>query len=139
MRLRWDCEVGSMKVYMSRSDHEKKGSSLPIDRQIGANTGARLRCEGSRIWEHLGELAVLTNGEKEFQNLCRLPWDNFRGERAGQFAAPAWECDKNEADLSRYLGIVWGPGYPSRIGSSEVGSSTIGSSRVGSSRVGALG
>ena len=31
-RLRWDYEVGSMEVYMSRRDDKKTGSSLPIAR-----------------------------------------------------------------------------------------------------------
>jgi hypothetical protein len=45
-RLTWHSELGSMEVCMSRRDDKKTGSSLPIARYSGANTGARLLCEG---------------------------------------------------------------------------------------------
>ena len=47
----------------------------------------------------MGEEAVLTNVEKEFQKLCRLLRDIFEEivqaeVCSGRFAAPAWEGDK---------------------------------------------
>ena len=46
---------------------------LSADLGSGGNSRWRGDWSRSRMWEHLGETAVLTDGEKEFQNLCRLP------------------------------------------------------------------
>jgi len=71
---------------------------LSADLGSGGNSRWRGDWSRSRVWEHLTETAVLTDGEKEFQNLCRLPREIFdeiveAAVRSGKFAAPAWESD----------------------------------------------
>ena len=69
---------------------------LSADLGSGGNSRWRGDWSRSRVWEHLTETAVLTDGEKEFQNLCRLPREIFdeiveAAVRSGKFAAPTWE------------------------------------------------
>ena len=80
---------------------ERRRTARYLYADLGSGGKSRWRGDWSRsrMWEHLRETAVLTDGEKEFQNLCRLPREIFEeiveaAVRSGRFAAPDWECRK---------------------------------------------
>ena len=53
---------------------ERRRTARYLYADFGSRGNSRWRHDWfrSRMWEHLVETAVLTDGEKEFQNLCRL-------------------------------------------------------------------
>ena len=58
---------------------QRRRTALYLYADCGSRGNSRRRHDWSRsrMWEHLGETEVLTDGEKELQNLCRLPREIF--------------------------------------------------------------
>ena len=54
---------------------ERRHTARYLTAGLGISVNSQWRGDWSlsRVWEHLGETAVLTDDEKEFQNLCWLP------------------------------------------------------------------